>query len=148
MSKAAILLLPAGVIAYALLSKAKGLKNANFYPDSVHSLDMSNGTVYMNVGVLVQNTSTQKIVIRSIAGNVNANGYLVGNASNFSPYALNPNSQGVMYIQIRFGALGIVQDIVNAFQTKNFTQLLSFDGFANIDGYQVPVSLTYKIGLQ
>lgn len=141
------LLLVGGVVAYNYLVKGRSLSNVNFYPEKVQSVDLVSGVPYMVVGLLVQNTSGQKLVVNSIAGNVYANDTLIGNASNFSPYAINPNAQGTMYLQIRFALLGIVNDIFNAFQSNNFTQTMEFDGFANVDNVQIPIKITYKIGL-
>jgi hypothetical protein len=146
--KTTALLIPVGIIAYALFQKAKSLRNVNFYADRVHSIDMAQGVPYMTVGILVQNTSSSKIVVKSIAGNILSGAVLIGNASQFSPYSINPNSQGIMYVQIRFALLGIVTDIFDAFQSNNFTQQILFDGYANVDNYQVPIKLSYKIGLQ
>lgn len=148
MTKTQVILLTAGgLIAYNFAIKGHSLSTVNFYPDKVQSVNMVSGTPYMVVGLLVQNTSGQKLVVNSVAGNVYANDTLIGNAANFSPYAINPNSQGMMYLQIRFALLGIVNDIINAFQSKNFTQNMEFDGYANVDNVQVPIKITYKVGL-
>lgn len=148
MTKTQVVLLTAGgFIAYNLFVKGHSLSTVNFYPDKVQSVNIVSGTPYMVVGLLVQNTSNSKLVVNSVAGNVYANDTLIGNAANFSPYAINPNSQGMMYLSIRFSVLGIVNDIFDAFQNKNFTQNMVFDGFANVDNFQVPIKITYKVGL-
>jgi hypothetical protein len=143
----AILLLPAAVLVYNFINKSHALGTVNFYPEGVKSLDFDNATPVMAVGLRVQNTTGQKFIIRSIAGNVYSNEYLVGNASNFVPFTVAANSQAILSINIRFALLGIVNDIIRAFQTKNFTQEIEFDGYANIDNFQIPIKIKYKVGL-
>lgn len=84
--------------------------------------------------------------MNSFAGNLYANGYLVGNVSNFIPQSILPNSEQLIFLKIRMGILGIVNDIINAWQNGSFTQNLDFDGRVNVDNLQIQVPLKYSIG--
>lgn len=131
---------------YNIFNKSAAAGTLNFYPESVRQIRFEGATPIMTVGLAVQNTSASKFVIKSIAGNLYANTYLVGNLSYFTPQAINPNSQSVILLDVRLGLLGIVQDIIRAFQFGNFQQDLIFKSFANVDNFQVPINITYKVG--
>jgi hypothetical protein len=136
-----------GVLAYSLFMKGKALGNLNFYPGAAKGISFDGTTPMMQVGLITQNTSGQKIVLHSVAGNVYANQYLIGNVGYFLPQTINPNSQGVLWLTIRFGLVGVIQDIITAIQSGTFNQDLEFQGYANVDNYQVPLKLTYKLGI-
>jgi hypothetical protein len=133
-------------VLYNIFNKSAAAGTLNFYPESVRQIRFEGATPIMTVGLAVQNTSASKFVIKSIAGNLYANTYLVGNLSYFTPQAINPNSQSVILLDVRLGLLGIVQDIIRAFQFGNFQQDLIFKSFANVDNFQVPINITYKVG--
>lgn len=145
-NRTSALLVGAGIVAYTLLSKGHALGSINFLPGSIKELSLENGSPVLKVGIVAQNTSSQQFVIRSIAGNVNANGYLVGSVSFFQEVTIPANAQVEIPIELRFGLLGVVQDIINAWQTHSFTQDVVFSGYANVDNYQVPIKNTYKVG--
>jgi LEA14-like dessication related protein len=103
-------------------------------------------TPVLTVGLVVENTSNQSMTIKSLVGNLYANGYNVGHLSAFDPQEITPNSQSVISIDIRMGLLGIVNDIIRAVQYGNFTQDLQLTGYANVDNLQVPIDEKYKAG--
>lgn len=140
-------LVAAGVVVYNVLVKGKALGSINFISGNVHSLALQGTTPVLTVGVIAQNTSSQKFVVRSIAGNVSADGYLIGYVSYFGQTEILPNSQVQIYVPIVLSPLGIVQDIINAFQTNNSQQEIEFKGYANVDNFQVPVDNKYKVGI-
>jgi hypothetical protein len=137
----------AAILAYNLLTKGRALGSVNFLPGRIHSFAFDGMTPVLTVGVVAQNTSSQKFVIRSIAGSVYADGYLAGSVSYFQVSEVLPNSQSEIFVQIRFAPLGIVQDIINAFQTNDYQQEVIFKGYANVDNFQVPINNKYKVGL-
>lgn len=145
MSKA-LLLAAGGVLAYALLNKATALQRLNFYPKGVQSLKFDGVTPVLQIGLAVQNTSGQQIVMRSFAGSVYANGYYIGNISSYNVFTVRPNSETVLALTIRLSLIGIVSNIVNAFNGNGPAQELELDALANVDNYQVPVKIKYKIG--
>lgn len=143
----AVALTATGVILYTIFAKKTALGTINFYPASVQNIHFDGATPIMTIGLAAQNTSNQKFVIRSIAANLYANDYQVGNLSSFTQQIVNANSQNVLMLDIRMSLLSIVNDIIRAFQMGNFSQELKLQGYVNIDNYQVPLNITYKIGL-
>lgn len=140
-------LIGGGIIAYNVLVKGKALGSINFVSGGVHSLAMQGFNPILTVVVVAQNTSSQKFIVRSIAGNVTADGYLIGYVSYFGETEILPNSQKQILVPIVMSPLGIVQDIINAFQMNDSTQEIQFKGYANVDNFQVPIDNKYKIGL-
>ena len=137
----------AGFIIYSLLRKGQAAGNLFYFPDKVYSFKFDGTTPLMVIGLRVQNTSNQYFNLNSFAANVTSNGYVVGNAYSFTPQRISPNSESIVLITLRLFTISLVQDLINAFQTKNFTQEINVAGQMNVDNLQVPVNLNYKIGL-
>lgn len=136
-----------GLLVYSLLRKGTGISTLNFFPEKVRSIDFDGLTPVMTIGLGVQNTSNQGFALKSLAGNLYANNYYIGNVSSFSLKTIPPNSQTIIYITARLQLIGIVNDIMNAFENQNFSQDIQIKAMANIDTLQVPINLNYKIGL-
>jgi len=130
-----------GLIAYNLVAKARALGSINFYPGRIVNLQFDGMTPVMTLELLAQNTTGQQMVLRSIAGNVVANGYIVGNISSFTPSPIRANSQSSLLVQLRLFPLGIVNDIIRAFELGNFHQDITIQAYANVDNYQIPIKL-------
>lgn len=81
-----------------------------------------------------------------MAGNAYSNGFLVGNIGSFIPQDIPANSQRILQITIRLALIGVVNDLVDAFRYKNFTQALDLQMHANIDNLQVPINIKYQVG--
>lgn len=133
-------------IAYSLLRKRIAAGTLNFYPVSVTDIHFEGITPIMTVGLRVQNTSNQEFILKSIAGNVYANNYEVGNISAFQPLPIPANSQTTILLSLRLSILGIVNDIIRAWETGNIHEDLEFDAYANVDGDQVPIRVKYSVG--
>ena len=136
----------AGIILYTMLTKKAALGTINFYHASVKGIHMDGLTPVLTLGLAAQNTSNQKFVIRSIAGNVYADNFLIGNVSNFTQQTIYPNTSGVLNLVCRLSPIGIVSQLIDAWQTGSFEMEVKLDAYANIDNYQVPIKFTYKIG--
>lgn len=141
------MLIGGGLLAYNMLVKSRALGTMNFYPDKVRNIEFDGVTPVMTIGLVAQNTSNQQLVLRSIAGNLFCNNFLIGNVSSFTPVVIRPNSQGIIFLNVRLSLLGIVNDIVKAFQTGSFAQEVEMQAYANVDNFQIPVKIKYKIGL-
>lgn len=141
-----VLTAAAGVILYSTLTKANALQTLNFYPAAVKDLRFDGATPVITIGLAIQNTSNQKMILKSFAGNVSANGYLVGNVSSFIPAVIEPNRQSVLWLTLRLSLIGIVQDIISALQGGGISQNLRLSATANIDYWQVPIDIKYKVG--
>ena len=131
---------------YSLFRKSNALGNLVFYPHSLKGIQFDGITPVMTLGLAVQNTSNQSFTLRSIAGELYANSYLIGNIGSFTPQTIYPNSQSVIFINARLSLLGIVSDIINAINANTFNQTLELQSNANIDNLQVPVDLKFKFG--
>jgi hypothetical protein len=136
----------AGVILVNLLKKGTSLGRLNFYPAAVSKITFDGAIPVMKFGLAAQNTSGNKFIVNSIAGNLYANGYLIGNISNFTPVVIPPNSQVIVPLTARLSPVGIVQNIIEAFDGGNFSIEVELDANANIDNFQAPINLKYKIG--
>ena len=70
---------------------------------------------------------------------------MIGYVYNFTTQAIAPTSQATLEVRAKLQMIGIVSDLINAFNSGNFSQDISLDAFANVDGLQVPVDYTYKL---
>lgn len=143
------LLLAGGFIfAYQSLNKKNAASTLNFLPGNVYGLSFDGITPVITVGVIVQNTSNQSMTIHSLAGNVYATQYgtktNVGNVSFFNQQQIFANSQNTLQIQIRLSLIGLVTDIINSIN-NGVSQTLTFEGYANVEAFQVPLNFTYTV---
>lgn len=134
----------AAFIFYSLLRKGQALGQLVFHPHSIKGIKMDGITPVMTLGLAIQNTSNQSFTLKSIAGELWANNYLVGNIASFDPQTINANSEAVVYIKARMSLLGLVSDIINAIKNKTWKQTLELNSVANIDNLQVPIDIKYK----
>lgn len=135
------------LVAYSLFRKSQAAGDLFYYPDKVYSFKFENLTPVMVIGLRVQNTSNQYFRLLSFAANVTSNGYLVGNAFSFTPQQIAPNSEQIVLVTLRLFPISLVNDLIRAFTTNNFTQEIKVTGQMNVDNLQVPVNLNYKIGM-
>lgn len=141
------ILLGLGVLGFVIWSKFRAISNLVFSPGSVTGIDIQGTVPFVYFTVFVQNTAGTGVTIDSFAGNIWANGQLIGNVSNFSPVYLAPNSQTSVPITAQLGFLGIVNEIIAAFQNRNTSQQIEVKGYANGVGFQVPVNIKLLVGL-
>lgn len=131
---------------YWFYSKSLALARLVFSPGSILGVNFTGGVPSITVAVNVQNTSNSALELRSFAGNVSSNGTLIGNVYNFLPVEIPGNSQVQMPVQIQLQILGITNDLIQSFTNGNFTQQIEIAGSANVNGFQLPVSMIYKVG--
>lgn len=134
------------LIGYNLFAKSNAAGTLNFYPTKVTNIGFDGVTPVATLGLAAQNPSNQRFTLRSITGNLTANGYMIGNISQFLSQVIQPTSSSVIYLDIRLSLLSVVTDVINAFQTGNFTQELIFKGWVNVDGILQPLDIKYKVG--
>jgi len=134
-----------------LLLKARTLANLVFSAGQVSGISFEGLTPILSVSLIVQNTSSIGVTLQSIAGNVftedGGSSTLVGNLSSFLPVHIAPNQQSAININVRMRLLGIVNDIITAYQSRNYTKVLEFQCSANVDGVQMPFSFKIPVGL-
>ena len=128
------------------MAKATATGKLLFYPGSIENIHFEGTTPVMRLGIVAQNTSNQALTFNSLAASLTANGTLIGNIGAFAPQAVMPNSQQIIYIDVRLSLIGIVNDIIRDVQYGNFSQDIVVSGFANVENYQVPLQMTFKAG--
>lgn len=148
-----ILVAVAAVVGLGWMLKAKAAGNLTFFPGNVTNAYFEGSTPVLEVSILVQNTSGTSLTLQSFAANVMArqidSTIVVGNASGFSPISIPANSEGAIVVRLRLLPIGIVTDIIRAFQMKNYKQTITLVGGANIAGFppvRVPINLPFSIG--
>lgn len=135
-----------GVAAFVIWSKVRAIANLIFSPGSITGVDIVGTVPFIYFTVYVQNTASTGVTVDSFAGNIWANGQLIGNISNFSPVYLAPNQQTSVPITAQLGFLGIVNEIISAFTTNSSRQQIEVKGYANGAGFQVPLNIKLLVG--
>jgi hypothetical protein len=137
-------------LGYSLFARKKAAGTLNFIPGNIKGLYWDGMNPYLTVGVIVQNTSNYAYTLNSIAGNVfstqNGQRYNLGNFSYFAPQKVFANSQSTVYVDLRFGLIGVVSDIINSI-TSGIAQTIEMSGNGNVDGIQVPINFKYNVKL-
>jgi hypothetical protein len=136
----------AGLLAYTVFRKVNALGHLVVLPGQIVSMDFVGGVPVLTITVIAQNTSNSDLLINSFAGNVYSNKTFIGNVSNFFPVAIPGNSSTPIRVEIQMQILGIVNDLIRAFQYGNFTQEIEVEGFANVSSFQLPVKLKFAVG--
>ena len=132
-------------MALTAFQKASASGTLNFYPESLRHVEFDGITPVATFGLVIQNPSSQKFTIRSLAGNFTANGFRIGNVSSFTPISVNANSQTVYLLTVRLSLLGVVQDIINALNGNGIKQNVTFNAWVNVDNYSVPINMIFQI---
>ncbi len=145
MKTSGAILLIGGVVAGWYLLRARAAGRLVFFPGNVQSMAFEGVTPVAYLDFIVQNTSNADLVLNSVAGNVYANGNLVGNISQFQPQVIPGNSEIRFPVAVRFQLIGIVNDIIRSFQMGNFHQDLSIEGTANAQGIPVRIDLKFTV---
>ena len=135
------------VLLYSLTRKAVAGGNLMYYQDGLHALNFDGATPVLTLRLRVQNTSNQSFTLYSLSADVNCNNTLIGNASFFTPQIIPANGQVILLINVRLFMITLVQDLINAFQQRNFKFTLNLKGTSNVDNIQYPLDLTYNIGV-
>ena len=140
----------AGLFILNMLSRKAAAGTLNIYQGAVKGISWEGLTPVITVGIIVSNTSNQTFNINSLAGSMttitNGKNYVIGSASSFTRQSILPNSQTTVWIDVKLSIIGVVADIFNIIQYGNYEQALTFNGYVNVDGLQVPVNFNYKVG--
>lgn len=148
MAKTSEVLLLAGAagVGYWLWSKSKAAGNLVFSPGNVTNMAFEGATPVISFQIIAQNTSGTDLLLNSLAGNILSNGSLIGNVSNFFPTPIPANSSTPINLTASLQILGIVNDLIKAFQYNNIQQNLQLTGYANVNGIQAPINLQMTVG--
>lgn len=139
------LLTGAGFLAYKAFSKTQSAGTLNFYPASIKNIQMDGVTPVLTLGLAIQNPSSQTYIIKAVVGSLYANNILIGNVSSYVPKQVIATGQTIYPLNIRLSLLGIVQDILQAFQGGGVQQRLELNAYANVDDFNIPIKLNYTI---
>jgi len=134
------------------LLKGRALSNLIFTRPQVQQIDFEGATPVIVFTVLVQNTNNVGIFLSSIAGNVyvrdGGSTVLIGNVSNFQGQMIAGNTETPLVLRCRCNIVGVVNEIIAAFQYKNSQRMLTVIASANIDGIQYGIpEFTMTVGL-
>lgn len=104
-------------------------------------------TPVIDIYIGVQNPTRGTFRIESFTGNVYANTTLLGNMSSFTLTNVGSNSQTYFIATLRLSLVGVVQEIFNKIQggVSSINYTMKIDGTINVNGFPVPVLLSYKI---
>lgn len=134
------------LLAYNAFAKGTAAQRLTFYPAGVGGLRFDGATPVLTLSLAVQNTSNQTIVLQSLAGQLYANGYLLGNVSVWTPTRINANAESRIPLNVRLSLIGAAQNIVDIIQGGGLAQDIEFEARANVDRYNIPIKIKYRIG--
>jgi hypothetical protein len=144
-----LLILGGGLLAWNLFSRGQAALSLNFYPGQIKRLSWSGLSPTLTIEMQVQNTSNHSFNILSIAGNVyttqNGKDFLIGRVADFTPRAVAPVSVSSLDVDLSLQLTGVVQDLINTFQSGLAGQSVKLEAYANVDSLQVPLNYTYKL---
>lgn len=136
--KKTILWVIGGAAALYFLARFRFSQKANFILRSVRP----GGTLLapvVNIRMDVQNPTNQRIVIKSIVGNISVSGKFLASVSSFGDQVIAANSESTLNLTARPSALGVFNTLRQLItQPIPGTQIV-FSGTANVDGVNVPV---------
>lgn len=142
-----ISLLAAAAFAVNALFKARAGGMLNFYPGSIMGFSFDGFNPVVKIGVAVQNPTSSNFNLRALAGNLYANGTLIGNVSNFSSTVVPANSETIYQVSVKLAILGIVNDLIRVFKKESaFKYKIDLEGWANVNNFSVPLKLSYQLG--
>ena len=139
------LLTGASFIAYKAFSKTQSAATLNFYPASIKNLQKDGVTPVLTLNLAIQNPSSQAYTVKAVVGSLYANGFLIGNVGSYVQKQVAATAQTIYPLTIRLSLLGIVQDIVNAFNGGGAAQKVELNAYANVDDFNIPIKLTFNI---
>lgn len=101
-------------------------------------------TVTLRFGV--QNPTDQTANVRSIVGQVDANGRTVADVSGFQGITVGPNTESILSVQAQPAAVGIVQTVADFLRQKERGPVkITFTGTANVDGLNIPLNQSVNL---
>ena len=127
-----------GASALYFLARYRFSQKANFILQSV----LPGGSILspvINVKMLVQNPTNQKIVIKSIVGTLSVGGKFLANISSFGDQTITANSESTLSITARPSAIGVFNTLRQLITQPIPGKQIVFSGSANVDGVNIPV---------
>lgn len=142
----------AALIGYGIYSKGRALSNLIFSPGQINAIHFDGATPVIELSILAQNTNSASVPINAIAGNIytqdGTGQTLIGNIYNFQPTLIQGNAATWLTLYCRCQIVGVVNEVISAFQYKNNTKNLIIQATANVSGIQFAVpEFTLTVGL-
>lgn len=135
-----------GFVGLWFIRKSMAINSLTFQPGPINNVSIVGAAPVLSLSLTAFNTSGADLTVNSLAGAVSSNGALIGNVYNFSPVTIPQNSYASVPVNIALSLSQIVSDLVNAYQTRSLTQNIQLQGWANIEGVQVPLDLQFHVG--
>src|SRR5688572_4293065 len=110
-----VLLPVAGLLALGAMAQKRASGFLNYYIKGLQ-IAYDNYRIILRVRVNVQNPSNEQFTIRSISGNVFANGEKIGLVSMFETVVINPNAQTELPLDILLDPVGAVSELITLIQ--------------------------------
>jgi hypothetical protein len=136
-----------GLLAWQIMRKGLAAGNLVFSPGPITNIGLNGINAQLDLQLIAQNTSSADLLLNSFAGNLFSNGTLIGNVSNFSGAIIPGNSQVPVPMTVTLLPVGVVTDLINAFNNKTAVQNIDLEGTANINGFQVAVPLKFSLNV-
>lgn len=93
----------------------------------------------VNISMLVQNPTNQRVVIKSIVGSVYVGGKFLAYVSSYGDQVIEGNAESVLNLTARPTAVGVFQSLKELVTQPLGTIEIRFSGTANVDGINVPI---------
>lgn len=109
-------------------------------------LRMTDISINQNAVVIkfnVQNPTSQKLLFKSLVGDVYLNNEKIGNAESFTETWL-PIGNTTITVRVNMKVYNLVQQVASAIQYRSGAAL-SFNGSINLNDKIIPVATTYRI---
>ena len=126
-----------GVGYYILKKRALG-NNARF---SFDAIKLSGTNIIVTLGIL--NPVNSNAILKSMVGDLSINGDIIATGSTFDAVTIKPNTKtqfNITFFPIATGILSTLRNIIKK-GLKNIKA--KFVGTANINGFNMPIDLTY-----
>lgn len=141
------LLLIGGLVGLYYWNQSRSAGTLNYFPGNVTNISLSGINPVATVDLIVQNPSNVDFTINSISGIATTDNTQIGNVADFTPITVPANSQRPIPLTITLFSIGIIDQIVHAFQGGNIPKTINVTGTVNANGYQEPLNLNYTVGL-
>lgn len=134
-----------GLIALYFFKLKRTIEGLNYYVAGV-DLKFDNNTPVLRIDLGIQNPDENSFTIKSIVGNLYANGYPIGNVSSYNQALVPPAGNVIYSLYIRLSLINIVSDIVSIFTGGGIRQRIEFSGTVRIDNITAPLDFEYILG--
>lgn len=134
-----------GLLLFSFASRVRAAANLIFKGGGVTGLDFNGNSPVLHVNLLIQNTSSIDVPIKSLSGDLTAGGQYLGNISTFIQTTIPGNSQSILPMDIALNPTGVVSNLFQAWQNGSLSQKFNLKGFVNLADAQLPLDIDYQL---